>query len=145
MCLFHFSEDPAITSFVPRPVRTPSARPQGFEWLNGPLVWAIDEWHQPMYLFPRQCPRILIWSVATTTAADRMTYFGETNSRMLAFIEPPWRQTLEESRLFRYEMPAGSFTSLDDAGMWVSDRSVIPIERIEIADLQAALCLDDVE
>jgi hypothetical protein len=42
------------------------------DWLNGPLVWAIDAWHQPMYLFPRDCPRILYWPLATTNAADRI-------------------------------------------------------------------------
>ena len=53
MRLFHFSEDAAITRFAPRPVAVPSARPREQEWLNGPLVWAIDEAHQPLYLFPR--------------------------------------------------------------------------------------------
>ena len=35
---------------------------------HGPLVWAIDKWHQPMYRFPRDCPRILLWPRVTTTA-----------------------------------------------------------------------------
>ncbi|HMG50328.1 MAG TPA: hypothetical protein VK597_07005, partial [Inquilinus sp.] len=61
MRLFHFSDDPAIERFEPRPVRVPSARPAGREWLNGPLVWAIDDAHQMLYLFPRDCPRILAW------------------------------------------------------------------------------------
>ena len=66
--LFHFSCDPAIELFVPRAVRTPAKRPLGHEWLNGPLVWAIDDWHQPMYLFPRDCPRILLWRTPSTVA-----------------------------------------------------------------------------
>ena len=61
MRLFHFSDDPAIARFEPRAVLVPSPRAPGREWLNGPLVWAIDEPHQPMYLFPRDCPRILLW------------------------------------------------------------------------------------
>lgn len=117
--LFHFSEDPAIAAFLPRPIHIPSKRPPGLDWLNGPLVWAIDAWHQSMYLFPRDCPRILTWTVDTTTAADRVKYFNDTNIQMLAYIEQPWLQTLEDSHLFRYEMAAKSFTSLDDAGMWV--------------------------
>jgi hypothetical protein len=76
MRLFHFSDDLSIEVFVPRPVRVPSSRRPGFAWLNGPLVWAIDAWHQPMYLFPRHCPRTLFWFVATTTDADRAQYFG---------------------------------------------------------------------
>jgi hypothetical protein len=53
MRLFHFSDDPEIVRFVPRPIRTLVERPAGLKWLNGPLVWAIDEPHEPMYLFPR--------------------------------------------------------------------------------------------
>lgn len=143
--LFHFSEDPAIVSFVPRPVHQPSARPPGMEWLNGPLVWAIDAWHQPMYLFPRDCPRILTWTVETTSATDRVKHFSDANTRMLAYIEPPWQQKLEVSHLFRYEMPPESFTSLNDAGMWVSRKTVIPINRRELADLPAELWQHGVE
>ena len=54
MRLFHYSEDPSIVVFEPRPVRVPAARRAGFEWLNGPLVWAIDEPHSILYLFPRE-------------------------------------------------------------------------------------------
>jgi hypothetical protein len=114
-------------------------------WLNGPLVWAIDAWHQPMYLFPRDCPRILIWPVETTTAADRYTFSSDTRARMLAYIEPPWQQAMKHCQLFRYEMPAESFTSLNDAGMWVSRTTVIPIDRTELADLPAELHQQRVE
>ena len=143
--LFHFSEDPAISRFVPRPVRIPADRPPGMDWLNGPLVWAIDEWHQALYLFPRQCPRILVWTTATTTDADRTAFFGDTDARMLAYIEPPWQQMLEQSQVFRYALPADSFTSLDDAGMWVSRDPVIPIDCVEVRDLPAALRHERVE
>jgi hypothetical protein len=143
--LFHFSEDPAIDFFAPRPVHIPSARPTGMAWLNGPLVWAIDAWHQPMYLFPRDCPRILIWPVETTNAADQATFFSDTSARMLAYIEPPWQQALEDSYLFRYEMPGESFTSLNDAGMWVSRTTVIPLDRTEVTDLPIELHQQGVE
>jgi hypothetical protein len=43
MRLFHFTDDPTIKVFEPRPVQVPVGRPKGFEWLNGALVWAIDE------------------------------------------------------------------------------------------------------
>jgi hypothetical protein len=46
--LFHFSDDPTIEIFTPRPVLVASKRPPGREWLNDPLAWAIDAWHQPM-------------------------------------------------------------------------------------------------
>lgn len=60
MRLFHFSDDAAIGTFTPRSVLVPSQRAPGMEWLNGPLVWAIEEPLDFMYLFPRDCPRILM-------------------------------------------------------------------------------------
>jgi len=42
-------------------------------------------------------------------------------------------------------MPAGSFTSLNDAGMWVSRATVIPLDRMEVADLPTALHDEGVE
>jgi len=143
--LFHFSDDDAIALFEPRPVRIPSPRPPGREWLNGPLVWAIDEWHQPLYLFPRDCPRILLWRLPRSTAADVDRYFGRSGARMLAYLEAGWLPQLERGSLNRYELPAASFESLDDAGMWVSRTAVQPLARTVFADLPAALAADGVE
>ena len=84
MRLFHFSDDPDIAQFEPRPVRVPVERPAGREWLNGPLVWAIDDWHQPLYLFPRECPRILLWPTSRTTKQDRLRWMGDISARMVA-------------------------------------------------------------
>jgi len=63
----------------------------------------------------------------------------------LAYIEPPWQTTLEQGRVLRYELPAGSFTSLDDAGMWVSRDTVGPIDCQELRDLPAILSQHAVE
>lgn len=145
MRLFHFSENPAIRTFTPRPVLIPSKRPPGREWLNGPLVWAIDEWHQPMYLFPRDCPRILIWPTEHTTAEDYERHWGGSSSRMIAFIERGWLPALNSSSICRYEFPAAPFECLHDAGMWVSRTAMRPLSRNMIADLPAALAFHDVE
>lgn len=45
--LFHFSEDPSISCFVPRP--------HPFHPTLPPAVWAIDEERAPMYFLPRDC------------------------------------------------------------------------------------------
>lgn len=58
--LYHFSDDPGITRFVPRALK--KQRPSEQEWLNGPLVWAISEAFAFLYLFPRDCPRIVTWA-----------------------------------------------------------------------------------
>ena len=87
MRLFHYSDDPTIKVFEPRPVQVPVVRPKGFEWLNGALVWAIDEAREPMYLFPRECPRILVWATSNTTAADHDRWFGGRSCRVIAHID----------------------------------------------------------
>jgi hypothetical protein len=145
MRLFHFSENPSITRFVPRPVLVPAVRPPGNEWLNGPLVWAIDGWHQPMYLFPRDCPRILVWPTARTTERDRKEIWGTASHRMIAFVERRWLPMLRETSLYRYEVPPTRFQSLDDAGMWVSNQDVSPIAKERMGDLLLALRREDVE
>jgi len=145
MRLFHLSDDAPIGRFEPRPVKTPSERPPGRDWLNGPLVWAIDEWHAPMYLFPRDCPRILIWPVAATTAADLQRWWGGRACRMIAHVEWAWFSVLKSSVLYRYELPAEAFEDLEDAGMWIARETVTPIACDVITDLPAALQRSDVE
>ncbi|MBX4966523.1 DUF6886 family protein [Rhizobium binae] len=133
MRLFHFSDDPDIAVFEPCPVLTPSVRPVGREWLNGPLVWAIDGDHDFMYLFPRDCPRILIWAKPETAETEREHWLG--GWRAAAFIERHWLERLEAETIHRYEMRSEGFEDLDDAGMWVSRRRVIPTERIAMSRL----------
>jgi hypothetical protein len=137
MRLFHFSEDKTIDVFVPRPVAVPSRRRAGMEWLNGPLVWAIQETHDFLYHFPRECPRILVWAHATTAEADREQWLG--CYRAAAYIERRWLPALSTSTLYRYDMPAETFEPLDDAGMWVSRTTVLPLEQAELIDLPATL------
>ncbi|MCW0016153.1 DUF6886 family protein [Rhizobium sp. BT-226] len=134
MRLFHFSDDPGIVAFEPRPVRIPSARAPGRDWLNGPLVWAIDADHDFMYLFPRDCPRILLWATADTSEVERRHWLGDW--RAVAYVERHWSERLEAETIHRYEMPAEGFEDLGDAGMWVSRRGVIPVERTAISRLE---------
>ncbi|HQT51883.1 MAG TPA: hypothetical protein PKX06_00135, partial [Phenylobacterium sp.] len=117
MRLFHFSDDPGIGCFIPRPVRVPSTRPPGRDWLNGPLVWAIDEVTQPLYFFPRDCPRIVLWEGPTTTEEDRARWFGSSDARMIAHVEWAWFERLRSEPLYRYELPVEGFEDLADAGM----------------------------
>ena len=95
--VYHFSEEPDIKVFEPR---TPAHRPD-----VEPLVWAIAEEFQPAYFFPRDCPRILLWCTDTTSAADRSHWFGESDARMLAYVEYGWLERMREASLYRYELP----------------------------------------
>jgi uncharacterized protein DUF6886 len=137
--LFHFSDDPNIRVFEPRSVRVSSERPTGREWLNGPLVWAIDELHQPMYLFPRDCPRVLCWPTPATTPEDYQRWWGERSSQVVAHIEWSWLDRLQNGILHRYELPQAEFINLHDAGMWVSRMAVTSIKVETLHDLPAEL------
>lgn len=145
MRLFHFSDDPAIERFEPRPVHVPSVRPAGREWLNGPLVWAIDDAHQMLYLFPRDCPRILAWATQQSTAADRVRWLGPGDPRAVAFVETAWIDRLRAAAIHRYELPAATFRSLEDAGMWVSEAPVVPLGRAVLAGLDGELARHGVD
>lgn len=136
--LFHFSDDPTIEVFDPRPVRIPTHRPQGMNWLNGPLVWAIDGAHSPLYLFPRECPRIIMWRTPETVAADA-DRFLEPTARMTAYAEKDWELRIKEGFLFRYELPTSSFDDLGDAGMHVARIRVRPLSCARLSNLTSQL------
>ena len=145
MRLFHFSDDPGITRFEPRPVRIPVDRSQGRDWLNGPLVWAIDDWHQPMYLFPRECPRILVWPTPGTTEQDRLHWMGDTSARMVAHIERSWLDRLRSGVIYRYELELAAFEGRDDAGMWVSRDPARAVDVARLDNLEREIRAQDVE
>ena len=130
---------------MPRHVTAPATRPAGGEWLNGPLVWAIDDWHSPTYLFPRDCPRILWWPLPGTTPADLERYWGlRAGTGMIACIEWIWLEQLRTTTLYRYSLPGDGFIDLQDHGVSVSREAVTP-ERVEpVPDLVKALQEADV-
>lgn len=129
--LFHFSDDPEIAVFEPR---TPARRPE-----VQPLVWAIDEWHAPMYLFPRDCPRILYWPLPTTTPDDHARRWDDRDARMIACAEQAWLSRIEATTLYRYALPTDGFEDLQDAGMFVSREAVVPLAVEPVSDLLGAL------
>jgi hypothetical protein len=143
--LLHFSDAPTIARFEPRPVRVPASRSPGMDWLNGPLVWAIDEWQAPLYVFPRDCPRILIWPKPETSAADLDRYWQGRDCRMIAHIEWAWHDRLRRERLYRYELPVNAFESLNDVGMHVCRGPVEPLNMTRLDDLPRELDAAGVE
>jgi hypothetical protein len=137
--LFHFSELGSIEQFSPKPVEVLSRRDIGQEWLNGPLVWATDEEHQAAYLFPRDCPRILVWQTSETTDDDRRIHWGARDCSMIAHVEWAWLRRISGQSLYRYELPPNSFQSIEDGWMWVSKDEVTPVRAERIDDLLVSL------
>ncbi len=132
MRLFHFSEEPDIEVFEPRLM---AARPE----ITAPLVWGIEEAHQAMYLFPRDCPRILYWPLPTTTPEDLERYWGGREGTAVACIEWDWLERMHTTPVTRYHLPSDTFEDLHDAGMWVSRETVRPSLAEPVGDLVEAL------
>ncbi|WP_425997362.1 DUF6886 family protein [Caulobacter sp. DWR1-3-2b1] len=145
MQLAHFSDDPNIGLFEPRPVRVAVDRPVGQDWLNGPLVWAIDQPHRILYLFPRECPRIVVWPTPETTEEDRLTWMGETCAQAVAYVESSWMDRLKRAVIHRYAMPPDGFEDTREIGMWASRSAVRPSGVEALANLPAQLAEHDVE
>ncbi|MGH2609846.1 MAG: DUF6886 family protein [Tepidiformaceae bacterium] len=139
MRLFHFSDDPDIRSFVPR---TPPHRPE-----IEAFVWAVDEDHTATYLFPRECPRVLLWLTPETTLEDRERWWGNRpDTPLIAHVEWDWYETLRTHVLYRYELPPATFEPLeDDAWMWVSRATIEPLRVDAINDIPAAMAEAGVE
>ena len=130
--LYHFSEDPSIERFVPRPVRVGPSDEE--------LVWAIDSAHCHQFYFPRDCPRVVISNSPLTSAEDAETFFGHTTATVIAAIESRWLKRLRNTTVYRYTLPSQGFELRNEnAGYWVSEHETRPIDVKPIPDLLEAL------
>ena len=138
MPLYHFSDRPNIAVFEPHVAPT-SVRDEAY-------VWAINDWHAPMYFVPRDCPRACFWPGPATTAADRERFFGGVNARMVMAVESRWLDRIRSATLYRYRMPEEPFALIDaTAGHWISREAVRPLGCDRIDDLLGALAASGVE
>jgi hypothetical protein len=139
MAFYHFSEDPDIRVFEPHVAPTSLNQ-------DDALVWAIDEWHAPMYYVPRQCPRACFWPGDRTTPEDRERWFGGIDARMVIAVESNWLPAIRETALYRYTMPIASFRMNDaTAGHYVSNETIEPLAVEPVGDLLQALVDANVE
>lgn len=118
----------------------PLARPE-----VEPLVWAIDDWHAPLYFVPRDCPRVCFGPRETTTPSDHERFFGLVTDRLVVAIEARWLDRLRAARLYRYVMPEAPFASLHDNGIHVSRQIVTPLRVEPVGDLLAQFVAAGVE
>ncbi|MFG1644669.1 DUF6886 family protein [Amycolatopsis sp. NPDC049252] len=99
--VLHFSEDPAITRFVPH-VAVTARQPEAY-------VWAVDAERAPDYWFPRQCPRAMAWATPSTADADRDRILGPGGGDRVHAIEYGWLEPMRSTRLFAYRLDASAF------------------------------------
>jgi len=129
MKLFHVSEEPNITRFVPRiPTRTDVDQSKG-------LVWAINERCLPNFLTPRDCPRVTFHAATHTTEEDIARFFS-SHCRHCVAIEHAWFERMRNTTLYLYEFDPRNFYLQDEcAGYYVSEHTEAPIEKTQIDDL----------
>lgn len=140
MILYHFSEDPAIEVFHPRPILSASRHSTSppAEHAAARLVWAIDEPHAPLYWFPRDCPRIAYWALPTSTPGDIERFFGHSAARWVIAVESNWLARLREAVLFAYQLPGETFVPQWEGGgpgYHISREPVVPLSVAPVGDL----------
>jgi hypothetical protein len=116
--LWHVSEDASIRRFEPRDGK----------------VWAVDTRHQPLYWFPRDCPRATFWAVSTTSGADVERFLGGDRMHRVHVVEPDWLRPLHAAHVVAYRLPAATFEQNEDR-FWTSAEPVEPLAVEELGDL----------
>jgi hypothetical protein len=126
--VFHYSEDPSISEFVPHVPVTNPASPA--------YVWAIEARYAPLYWFPRDCPRVTVWANDDAQATALRERFG-TPARRLHVVETAWRPALRTTELYEYAFDGAAFEPWPEAeGQWVSLHAVTPLSVRAVGDLE---------
>ncbi|MCG9895280.1 MAG: hypothetical protein MH204_07385 [Fimbriimonadaceae bacterium] len=128
--LHHVSDVDGIRVFEPRaPLRHPDAPAR---------VWLIDREHLPLYLLPRECPRVAVFPVSGTSEADRAGFGRDCALRMMILIDRTWEEAWRTGSLVRYDFKLGPpALATGDHGVWVSESSMSPIGEVRLDDLPA--------
>ncbi len=119
--MLHFSEDPAITRFVPHVAATAQQ--------SNPYVWAVGRDRAPDCWFPRQCPRAMAWTGPHTTSHDRERILGAGCGDRVNAIEYGRLDALRTVQLWAYRLPAKDFEPFGapDPHAQVFMRAVTPV------------------
>jgi hypothetical protein len=127
--VLHFSEDPAIKTFVPHVAAT-AQQPEAY-------VWAVDAQHAPSYWFPRQCPRAMAWVTSWTTEEDRALFLGPGGGERVHAVEYGWLEAIRTVELYAYRFAAADFSPFGLYGdAFVCTREVRPLGPAEpVGDL----------
>lgn len=128
--VYHFSEDSSIDRFAPHVPPTNPGHP--------PAVWAMDAEHEPLYWFPRHCPRISVWAYDERQQSMLRSTF-DTDATRICAAESGWLARIRAAQIFRYSFDGGGFEPWADAdGQYISSEPVHP-QRVELLDDLLAL------
>ncbi len=137
MTLLHFSDDPNITVFHPRVTAGKAGTP--------PVVWAIDDAYAFLYYFPRDCPRVICWTLPGSSEADKERFFGQTAARAIVTVEGDWLERIVSAGLYVYSLPPNHFHPVvpeSDPGFhgaFTARETVYPRSVEPVGDLLRAL------
>ncbi|MEO7912889.1 MAG: DUF6886 family protein [Roseiflexaceae bacterium] len=138
--LYHFSDNPDITRFEPRPP------PSASSGVTDNVVWAVGGRLRHNYLLPRDCPRVTFYPAPGSTPADLARLMAGTSAGHVVAIETGWMPALRQGQLYQYELPSATFELIDEgAGYYISREPVLPIGRVTIDDLLSELLACDIE
>jgi hypothetical protein len=138
--LFHFSDDPGILRFDPRPA------PSASSGVIDHVVWAVGERLRHNYLLPRDCPRVTFYPTPRSTPADVARLMAGASAGHVVAIERGWMPALRNGRLYQYELPPDTFEPVDKgAGYYISRAPVVPLGMLTIDDLLGELLACDIE
>jgi len=136
--LYHFSENPDITTFIPQPVKNRPDHP--------PVVWAIDGEHEVNYYFPRNCPRVIFSRSEAVSSADLELFFHGTKASTIIVVESGWLEKINAVALYRYTFEEDSFEITDGtAGYYLSRQTVNPVSVEPMQHLLAKIVNRGVE
>lgn len=115
MKLYHVSDRPDLSIFVPREV------PSSASGVTRHVVWAVDDDHLVNYLLPRECPRVAFYALPGSSADDITRFLNGVRDCHVVAIESAWFERATTSPLWIYEFSPQNFESIDPgAGYFVS-------------------------
>jgi len=138
--LYHISEEAVINIFEPRP------SPSFFEQVQDNVVFAITEKLLHNYLLPRNCPRVSFYKGEGTSAKDIDRFFAHTSAEFVMAVENAWLQKIAATTIYCYELPAETFTLLDEcAGYYVSRKAIVPVSVRPVTNILDELLYRNIE
>ncbi|HLT62367.1 MAG TPA: hypothetical protein VK020_14305 [Microlunatus sp.] len=123
--VYHFSEDPTITRFVPHVARTAQ--------VGEAYVWAVTAERANNYWFPRQCPRAMAWVRPDSDPDDVARIIGPGGGTRVHAVEYAWLERLRTVELYVYRFDPAGFRPIDD-----SDEPPAVVTESEVAPLGPA-------